>query len=354
MCHSPFNRCTNKTKTLVKRTLTQAFAALLVVACAGVPVSALGQTNTFEMPMLGVRLPLAQFKLVNQVPRSRLSKLPKGLPVFRQASSPQDFATNELQRLLDQSVFSGTNMASLLRGRASLASLDGPIRLATSNHMDYFFVDTVAGSISYATHDLGVNLRIETPDYDSIPNFDAMLGKVLHYATSFGVNTNDLERKDDGSLFMRRTDDKTVSRGGAVKFISRRSLTVARSLAGYPLLASNHKVELALGVKGRLLKFELIWPDLDVVRTNRLLSMDQMMSNIKKGQVLADMTTQYPADGVVEIALKDYRVFYYLPETRNFRPIGNQDIVPIISFHAVLKSKSGKTEDGGLLTPLIE
>lgn len=30
------------------------------------------------------------------------------------------------------------------------------------------------------------------------------------------------------------------------------------------------------------------------------------------------------------------------------------DIVPIISFHAVFKSKSGKTEDGGLLTPLVE
>ena len=66
------------------------------------------------------------------------------------------------------------------------------------------------------------------------------------------------------------------------------------------------------------------------------------------------MTTQYPADGVAEVILKDYRLFYYLPESRNFRPLANQDIVPIISFHAVLKSKSGKTEDGGLFTPLVE
>jgi len=306
------------------------------------------------MPALGVRLPAAGFKVINQVPRSRLSKLPKNLPVFRYSAIPRDFSTNELQGLLNQSAFAGTNVGSLLRGRASLAAMKEPIRLATANHMDYFFVDSTAGSISYATHDLGVNLRVEIPDYDSIPNFDAMLSKVLHYAAAFGASTNDLELKDDGSLFMRRTDDKTVSRGGAVKFINRRSLAVARSLAGYPLLTSNHKVELALGVKGRLLKFEMIWPNLDIVRTNRLLSMDQMLANIKKGQVLADMQTQYPSDGVAEVALKDYRVFYYLPEARNFRPAVNQDIVPIISFHAVFKSKSGKTEDGGLFTPLLE
>ncbi len=304
--------------------------------------------------MLGVRLPATGFKLVNQVPRSRSAKLPKMLPVFRYEASPRDFSTNALQSLLDQSVFSGTNVVSLLRGHDGIGTLDGTIRLATTNHMDYFFVDPVAGSISYATHDLGVNLRVETPEYDSIPDFGTMLAKVLHYASSFGVNTNELELKDDGSLFMRRTDDKTVSRGGKVKFISRRSLMIARSLAGYPLLSSNHKVELVLGVKGRLLKFELIWPNLETLRTNRVLSMDQMTANIKKGVVLADMMTQYPADGVSEVILKDYRVFYYLPETRNFHLSTGQDIVPIISFHAVFKSKNGKSEDGGLFTPLVE
>lgn len=325
--------------------------ALLVAASAS--ASALEETNTFEMPMLGARLPVASFKLINQVPRSRLPKLPKTMPVFRRSASPQDFSTNGLQALLDQSVFTGTNIASLLRGHSGIASLNEPIRLFTTNHMDYFFVD--GGSISYATHDIGVNPRLEIPDYDSIPNFDAMLGMVLHYASVFGVNTSELERKEGGSLFMRRTDDKTVMRGGAVKFISRRSLTVSRSLLGYPLLSGNHKVELALGVKGHLLKFEMIWPNLETARTNRLLSMDQMLANIKKGKVLADMMTQYPSDGVSEIILKDFRVFYHVPDTRDFRQVSaNQDIVPIISFHAALKSKSGKTEDGGLFTPLIE
>jgi hypothetical protein len=67
------------------------------------------------------------------------------------------------------------------------------------------------------------------------------------------------------------------------------------------------------------------------------------------------MTTQYPADGVSEVILKDLRVFYYVPERRGFRPAStNGDIVPVISFHAVFKSKSGKSEDGGLFTPLVE
>jgi hypothetical protein len=85
-----------------------------------------------------------------------------------------------------------------------------------------------------------------------------------------------------------------------------------------------------------------------------VLFRSQMMADIKKGQVLADMTTQYPAGGVAEVILKDYRVFYYLPETRDSRPSGSRDIVPIISFHAVFKSKGGKTEDGGVFTPLAE
>lgn len=336
----------------MKRTFV-ALATLVAAMSAQASASALEETNTFEMPMLGARLPVASFKLINQVPRARLSKLPKSMPVFRQLASPQDFSTNGLQTLLDQTAFAGTNVASLLRGHSNVASMDGPIRLFTTNHMDYFFVDAV--SISYATHDLGVNPRLEPPDYDSIPDFDAMLGMVLHYAAVFGANTNELERKDDGSLFMRRTDDKTVMRGGAVKFISRRSLTVSRSLLGYPLLSGNYKVELALGVKGHLLKFEMIWPNLATVRTNRVLSMDQMLANIKGGKVLADMMTQYPADGVSEIILKDFRVFYYAPDTRDFRQASaNQDIVPIISFHAVFKSNSGKTEDGGLITPLTE
>ena len=110
-----------------------------------------------------------------------------------------------------------------------------------------------------------------------------------------------------------------------------------------------------MGVKGRLLRFDLKWPIMEPVRTNRLFTIDQMANNIKKGRVLADMMNKYPADGVSEVILKDMRVFYYVPETRDYRPVSpNVDIVPIVSFHAVFKSKTGKTEDGGIYTLLTE
>ena len=132
-------RCNKCIEDYVKRAFQRALFTLLAAVSA--EVSALGQTNTFEMPTLGARLPAGSFKLVNQLPRSRASKLPKEVPVFRLAAAPLDFATNELQALLDRSVFAGTNIAGLLCGQTNLASLVGPIRLATVNHMDYFFVD---------------------------------------------------------------------------------------------------------------------------------------------------------------------------------------------------------------------
>lgn len=300
--------------------------------------------------MLGERLP-PTFKLVNQVPRSRASTLPKSLPVFRYTRKPCDFSTNGLQELLDQSVFAGTNLTALLHGRSNAA----PIRLATDQHLDHFFVDATAGAITYATHDTGINLRVEIPPYDGIPGFDTIRDTVLRYAAVFGVSTNEMEHKADGSLLLRRTDDKTVVRGGAIKFISRRSVGVARGLAGYPLLASDDKIELALGVKGRLLRFHLKWPNIEAASTNRVFTIGQIVDNIRKGCVVADATNQYPPDGVTEIILKDFRVFYYLPETRDFRQTPtNANIVPIASFHVAFRSKSGKTEAGGIFTPLVQ
>jgi hypothetical protein len=47
--------------------------------------------------------------------------------------------------------------------------------------------------------------------------------------------------------------------------------------------------------------------------------------------------------------------YYYVPENRDFPPIAmNASVVPIASFRAVFKAKSGKREDGGLYTPLTD
>jgi hypothetical protein len=304
------------------------------------------------MPSLAIRLPAGSFQFVNQVPRSHSAKLPRSLPIFRYGARSGDLSINGLQKLLDQSVFLGTNAAGLLRDHTNS---EIPIRLATAQHLDYFFVDATWGTISYATHDNGVNLRTEIPPYDAVPSFDSIRDTLLRYAADFGVGTNEMEYMDDGSLFLRKTDDKTVARGGQVKFINRRSLAVSRTVAGYPLLVSSDRVEMAQGVKGRLLKFDLIWPTMRAVRTNRVFTMDKILDNIKRGGVLADEMNRYPVDGIAEVILKDLRVFYYAPQTSDIRQVlTNADIVPIVSIHAVFKSKTGKTEDGGIYTPLAE
>jgi hypothetical protein len=275
--------------------------------------------------------------------------------VFRLSGKPSDFSTNELQKLVDRSLFSGTNIASLLGGRSNIASLDAPIRLATDRSLDRFFVDPRAGTISYSTRKTGVNLRLDTPSYDDVPSFDDLLRQVLNLAAGFGVSTNEMEHKDDGSLFLRKSEDKTVSRGGALKFINRRSLAVSRSLAGYPIFASTDRVEMALGVKGYLIQCDLKWPSMVATRTNQILSIKQITDNIKNGRCVADAQNQYPGDGVSEILLKDMRVFYYIPESKSNRLVStNIDVFPIASFHAVFRSKNGKSEEGGLFTPLID
>lgn len=307
------------------------------------------------MPMLGARLPATKFEVINRIPSSREKLLPKNLPVFRYSAKPHEFSSNGLQMLLDQSVFSGTNVTTLLHGQTNTALLGEPARLATTNNIDYFFVDPLGGAISVFRHGTGVDFRRETPPFDAVPNFDSIRDDVLHYAAIFGVSTNEMERKDDGSIFLRKTDDKTVARGGAVKFMSRRSVRVSRSAAGYPFLANDDKIEMAVGVNGRLLKFDLKWRTMEAVRTNRLFTIDQVLDNIKNGNVFAEEINQYPSDGISQITIKDFRIFYYLPTLPNYRPVStNADIVPIASLYAVFKSKSGKTEEGSLYTPLVK
>lgn len=337
------------------RATTGVFGILVAAAFAVTP--ALRETNTFEMPMLGARLPAAAFEVVNRVPRSRFSKLPKTLPIFRRAraTAVRAFPTNILQSLLDQSVFRGTNVASLLQPSAHPSLREGAFQLSTSNHTEYFFVDAAAGTVSYATHERAVNPLVETPLYDSIPGFNAMLPTLLRYASAFGVDTNQLERKEDGSLFIRQADAVTVKLGGAIKFVSRRSLKCARSLEGYAVLGDNDEIGFDLGPEGRLLRFGMKWPRLEVARRSRVLTSDEMMENIRRGRALLDEMTEYPFEGVSDITLKDFRVFYYAPEAGAFRPARpDAGIRPVISFHVVLRSRNGKSEDGGLFTPLVE
>ena len=118
------------------------------------------------------------------------------------------------------------------------------------------------------------------------------------------------------------------------------------------------KVELELGVNGRLLKFNFKWPNIETVRTNKVFAISQIMDKIKRGDVLADPSNEYPADGIAEIVLKDYQIFYYVsamfPYGKRAVTTPSPDIQPMIEFLAIFKSRKGAETEGGLFARLIE
>lgn len=326
----------------------RALAALALLAVA----HAQAQTK-LQMPMQGEPLPSSNFELVNRIPRSHQRDLPKALPVFRYSTTPRPFPLPALQDLLDRSVFAGTNVANLASAPTNAALLEHQVRLSSRNGLDSFFADPATGGILLQGHGTGADVRRETPAYDSVPKFEALQATLLRYAQTFGVSTNEMERNEDGSVHFLKTDGTTLMRGGAIKFISRRSARVSRTVAGRIFLANDDKIELALGVKGWLQKFELKWPPMVPVRTNALLTAEQILGEIRGGRALADVSNQYPPDGVAQIILKDIRVDYYAYSPRGFGPIStNTDILPVASIIAVFKSKSGKTQEGGLYAPV--
>jgi hypothetical protein len=308
-----------------------------------------------DMPVVGQSLPSADFKLVNKIPKSHLAAWPKSLPVFRYSAKPSQFRIEDLQKLIDESVFAGTNLNALLGSQTNLLLLSETVRLATQNGLDSFFADPSRGSILLQQHGYGVDLRKETPPYDGVPSFETISNRVMQYAQMFGVSTNEMERREDGTIRLLKTDGKTLMRGGAINFISRRSVGVSRCAAGYVFIGNSDKIELILGVNGYIEQFRFIWPAMEAVRTNKLLTIDRVLEEIKRGNILGDVSNEYPADGIAQITLKDARIEYYAYSPRGFGAVStNTDVFPLISFHAVFKSKSGKTEEGGLYAPILD
>jgi hypothetical protein len=246
-----------------------------------------------------------------------------------------------------------------------MALLQEPITLLSQRRLDSFFVDPSRGVVRTINESLDVNLREEIPPHDAVPSFDEIEDRLLRYAQALGVSTNEMERKEDGSLWARKADgkrlmhSKTLGPDKPIEFIHDRSVEVRRSAAGFPFLDNDDKVELKLGVNGRLLKFAMDWRILEPGRTNRVVSINEIIDCIKQGRALADTGNEYPAGDISQIVLKDFRIFYYAPRPKPMgahllQPIGtNVDIYPVASFHGVFKSKSGKT-DGGLYVPLTE
>jgi hypothetical protein len=173
----------------------------------------------------------------------------------------------------------------------------------------------------------------------------------------FGVGTNEMERNRDGSLHIRTTENTTSHLGGAVKYNSKRSITLFRSIDGYLVRSLDEdKIELVLGSNGRLLQFNFKWPGIEATSTNHVLSISAIMDEIKKGQALGDIINEYPAGGIARIELTDYQVFCYVSAVFPYakRSTETPQIFPMIEFLATFESNAGEKSEGGIFAPLTE
>ena len=320
-------------------------AFLLVVQCACFVQAHL------DMPMLGSPLPHTKFELVNKIPAQKIASLPKDLPSFKWSKESRNFPIAVLQKLLDESVFAGTNAAKLFPpGTNSTA-----VKLATPDNQDYFVVNPAAGRIAVQN----INRSRDYPPPDAVPDFAATWKQMLRLSEMFGVTTNEMERNLDGSIHIRKTENTTSHLGGSVKYKSRRSVTVFRSINGYLVRSLDEdKIDLELGVDGHLLRFDFKWPQIEPVSTNKVLTLPQVMEKIKNGEVLADDTNEYPPGGIAKIELKDFQIFYYVS---NMFPYGKRmiatpgpDIRPMIEFLVTFKSSKGEEVEGTLFAPITD
>ncbi|HUE37689.1 MAG TPA: hypothetical protein VMO20_09880 [Candidatus Acidoferrum sp.] len=311
----------------------------------------LGNAQTrLEMPMQGDPWPQTTFELVNKIPASKFAKLPKALPSYAWSNRPRDFSTTALQKLLNESVFAGTNIASLF---PSSTNRGGNIKLTSRDNQDYFIMMPSAGRI--LIHE--IDRSRDYPPPDAVPNFDSLWRQMIDLAQMLGVSTNDMERKIDGSIHIRKTENTTSHLGGAVKYKSKRSVTVFRSIDGYLLRSLDQdKIELECGINGRLLDFNFQWPNITATHTNPVLSASAIMSEIKNGQVLGDVINEYPSGAISKVELTDFQVFYYvatmLPYGRHLP--GETDIRPMIELLATFKAKDGEATEGSLFVPLTQ
>jgi hypothetical protein len=328
----------------MKRMFILGFVSLCVAAHAG--------TNQFTMPLRGVALPAQDFKLVNHIPRERLARLPKKLPVYRYTDQVREFSVAGLQMLLNQSTFAGTNIADLLPKGTNRAVTADSIRLVSQDRFDYFIVSPGEGRIMVKSGERGR----EMTSPDAVPSFDTIQAQLFRQAGGFGITTNEMERQADGSLFLRNRTGENFSFGGAVKSVVSREVEICRAISDFPFNSINDdRIALNLGVNGQLRSFNLTWPVIEPVATNRLISISKLLKQIKRGQVLSDLMNEYPKGGISEIELKDITIEYYLPgQPLPLAAAVKSDIYPIASILAVFKSKSGETEEAGLYAPIMD
>jgi hypothetical protein len=307
-----------------------------------------GQTNRFAMPLVAGALNLENVEIINKIPKSHLDRLPSMVVVFKYSSKPRSLPLNALQSLLDETVFRGTNLSNYLP-----ASTFG-IRLADGNN-NYFIITPQQDHVLIGN----VEKQPATPPPDAVPSFDVVEKRLMQLINQFGINTNELERGENGAIRVQKADATTTRLGGAVRFVSERSAKVFRHLGGHTTWLLNDGVSLRLGIDGQLLQFQLKWSSIEPLRTNQVFQISKVIEEIKNGQVVADVMDTFPIDGIAKIELKDIVIDYYAPPQDTRMPLTlakpvSRTIFPVASLLVTFKSKSGQTEEGGLFVPIID
>ncbi len=293
-------------------------------------------------------------EVVNKIPKSHLKRLPKELPVFRYSGKPRNFSTDGLQWLLEQSVFAGTNITELLPLTNSNSVKTGVCLKNEKNPPDAFWVNPLRGDV----HVENVERKIITPKSDAVPSCDEIRERLLKLTKMLGIKTNEMEISN-GIVQITCGDARTSAWSGhgmeRVNIVSERWATIPRGVEGCSSWLFDDKITLDYGVDGRLIKFSMHWPEIEPVRTNRLLTVAEMIGKIKSNQALTD-ATDVTGNDVAQIMLKDIEIQYYYRQPAGFRGIApnKTDIYPIAAILATFKSKSGQTENAGIYFPLLE
>jgi hypothetical protein len=75
-----------------------------------------------------------------------------------------------------------------------------------------------------------------------------------------------------------------------VHFVSEREAKISHGVKGYSSWLFDDKMVLQYGVSNRFVKFSMHWPEIEPVRTNRVLTVAEMVDKIKNNQTLTDAT----------------------------------------------------------------
>ena len=293
-------------------------------------------------------------EVLNKIPKSHLKRLPKDLPIFRYSGEPRTFSADGLQWLLDQSAFAGTNITELLHLTNSSLVKTGISLKNEKNPPDVFSVNPLRGDV----HVENVERKTIAPKSDTVPSYDEIRKRLLKLTKMLGIRTNEMEMSN--SIVQITCGDAQTSTWSGhgmerVNYVSERWATIPRGVEGYSSWLFDDKITLEYGVDDRLVKFSIHWPEIEPVRTNRLLTVAEMIGKIKSNQALTDATDVTGSD-VAQIILRDIEIQYYYHQPAGFRGIApnKTDIYPIAAILTTLKSKSGETEDAGIYFPLLE